>query len=369
MGVYVLMEKIKRDDERVDIATLQPDDIAGDELTGGYIFSVDRDDQGPESGWYSPYTQAVFYRFNDPNFDELRTEQKDYLQNYVTAFEEAMSNSPTPEIYEQYLDVPSWIDYWIATEIFKHIDNFKLSFFMYKKKDSNGGKIHFGPLWDLNLGYGNFDFAQDPGPEGWSYIWADIGFLRPFWVLDLSNDPDIRNRTNCRWQSLRQGSLSTEQLWQFIDSTALQLNEARIRNFERWPVLGTYVWPNSYIGETYEDELLFLKDWLRDRLDWMDENMLGDCSLVSTEKPTATTTTITVFPNPFRENVSFHLKGDVSENSQLVLFDALGKRVLETILEPNAPQTISLAQLAAGMYFYQVRTDGRIIHSGKFVME
>ena len=280
-----------------------------------------------------------------------------------------MNNSPSPEIYNEYVDVSSWIDYWIATEVFKHIDNYRLSFFMYKKKDSNGGKIHFGPLWDLNLGYGNFDYGQDPGPDEWSYVWTNSGFMRPFWILDLSNDPDIQNLTNCRWQELRQTTLNTDRLLEFIDSTALHLEEAQIRNFERWPVLGTYVWPNSFVGETYPEEVSFLKNWLRDRLDWMDDNMQGDCSLVSAETTASSPTALSVFPNPVRDGVTFYLKGAPSGAGQLVLFDALGSTLLETVFASNSPETISLSQLPSGMYFYQMRMEGVVLHSGKLVKE
>ena len=369
MGVYVLMEKIKRDDNRVDIANLRPDDNSGDELTGGYIFSIDRDDQGPESGWYSPYTEAVFYRYNDPNFDELTSEQKEYLENYVTSFEADVNASPTPATYEQYIDVPSFIDYWIATEVFKHIDNFKLSTFMYKRKDSNGGKIYFGPLWDLNLGYGNFDFAEDPSPEGWSYIWAELGFLRPFWLLSLSNDPDMQNQINCRWQELREGTLDTDRLLEFIDSTAQHIEEARIRNFDRWPILGTYIWPNSFVGDSYEEDLNFLKDWLSERLEWMDDNMLGDCSLVATGELAPSTTKLNVFPNPVQQTVTFQLSGAPAKKGQLFIFDALGQVVVTRELEALSSHTFVLPQLSSGMYFYQWQAEGEQLLTGKFVKE
>ena len=41
-GIYILMEKIKRDNDRVDIAKLDSDDLAGDSLTGGYIIKIDK---------------------------------------------------------------------------------------------------------------------------------------------------------------------------------------------------------------------------------------------------------------------------------------------------------------------------------------
>ncbi|MCB0642640.1 MAG: CotH kinase family protein [Phaeodactylibacter sp.] len=370
MGIYVLMEKIKRDDNRVDIANLKPEDIAGDELTGGYIFSVDRDDQGPESGWHSPYTDLVFYRYQDPGFDELQPEQKNYLRDYVMAFEAAMNTSPTEDTYAQYIDVPSWIDYWIATEIFKHIDNFKLSFYMYKRKESNGGKIHFGPLWDLNLGYGNFDFVQDPGPQGWSYEWVNTGILRPFWVLDLSEDAQLQHKIQCRWQELRQGSLQTDSLLAFVDNTAALIEEARIRNFDRWPILGTYVWPNSFVGQTYDQDFNFFRNWLIERLEWMDEHLPGDCSLADLGKVPERAAKLEVFPNPFLDQVTFAPKGAYPEAGKLILLDALGRTMAERAWDTGgAPQLFSFPALAPGLYFYQLKAAGLVVASGKLVKE
>jgi hypothetical protein len=256
-GVYVLMEKIKRDNNRVDIARLRPEDTEGDELTGGYIFSVDRDDEGPTSGWYSPYTDAVFYKYQDPDFDELLPVQKNYIINHFTAFEAAMDQNPSAATYEQYLDIPSFVDYWIATEVFKHIDNYKLSFYMYKRKDSNGGKIHFGPLWDLNLAYGNFDFGQDPGPEGWSYTWVNLNILRPFWVLDLSNDPAVQEQINCRWHELRDGPLHTDSLLYFIDDNAAFWRMRRPVTSTAGPSWGNMFGPIALWGIPMKKKLIF----------------------------------------------------------------------------------------------------------------
>jgi hypothetical protein len=67
--------------------------------------------------------------------------------------------------------------------------------------------------------------------------------------------------------------LRTDRILAEVDSTALYLTEAQQRNFERWPILGTHVWPNSFVGETYQQEIEYLKDWLRERTAWMDANI------------------------------------------------------------------------------------------------
>jgi hypothetical protein len=79
-GIYVFTEKIKRDKGRVDIAKLNPDEISGDDLTGGYIIKVDYYDDS--NSWISSYKpgrhpdQNVHFVYEYPAADELAPEQK-----------------------------------------------------------------------------------------------------------------------------------------------------------------------------------------------------------------------------------------------------------------------------------------------------
>ena len=76
-GVYMLTERIKRDENRVDVAKLTPEDIEGDELTGGYILQIDRDNEDIDGdGWYSNFPNYKFFAFDDPDYDELLPVQK-----------------------------------------------------------------------------------------------------------------------------------------------------------------------------------------------------------------------------------------------------------------------------------------------------
>jgi hypothetical protein len=67
---------------------------------------------------------------------------------------------------------------------------------------------------------------------------------------------------------------ATERLLQNIDNWAKLLDEAQVRNFERWPILGSYVWPNWFIANSYQEEINWMKNWLKNRLTWMD-NQIG----------------------------------------------------------------------------------------------
>ncbi|MFH0758162.1 MAG: CotH kinase family protein [Bacteroidota bacterium] len=264
-GVYVLSEKIKQDDHRVNIAELDPDDTDGDQLTGGYIIQIDRNDPEPGDGWYSAY-RNVFYAYHDPGYDQLVPEQKAYIRDFVSGFEDAVKSAADESDFLPFIDINSFADYWIPTEICKHVDGYKLSFYMYKEIDSRGGRLHLGPVWDLDLAYGNSDFGDEPVPQGWSWTKCETSSIRPFWITDLMATEPIRNAIACKWKGLRAGALNTDSLIHYIDDNLETIREARMRNFERWPVLGIYVWPNYYVGTDYGDDVEFLKTWLTLRL-------------------------------------------------------------------------------------------------------
>ena len=366
-GVYLLTERIKRDDNRVDIAKLNPEDITGDELTGGYILQIDRDDDSTEDdGWYSEYPDFKFYAFHYPKYESIMPEQSAYIRDYMESFEDAMNAGNYQATYRDYVNVSSWVDYFLVTEIGKHIDAYKLSFYMYKKKESNGGKLYFGPLWDFNLGFGNFDFACPADPEGWSYLFGDYcSFWLPFWAKKMTDIPQVSHEINCRWEELRAGPFQTDSLIQYIDDQVALLEGAQVRNFDRWPVLGEYVWPNNYIGNSYEEEVDFLKDWLIERLDWMDANMIGNCALYEPTSTKELNQEFYVYPNPASSELFVEFTDKKVQDNQIYIFDLLGHMVYQETIQ-NAQHTIDVKSFAPGMYVYHIRGVGNSVYTGKF---
>ena len=73
------------------------------------------------------------------------------------------------------------------------------STFMYKKKDSNGGKLYLSPFWDFNLGYGNVNYENsDESPwetDGWIYDKPG----RIYWWRRLCEAPSVLYLLKCRW--------------------------------------------------------------------------------------------------------------------------------------------------------------------------
>lgn len=289
-GVYILMEKIKKNENRVDINKLKPDEISGDDLTGGYIVKVDKLDLDfvyGTDGWKSipapPYPNAmnITFQFEYPKAEDIVAEQKDYIENYILISENTLtgSNFKDPDDgYQKYFNASSFVDQMILNEVSKEVDAYRYSTFFYKQKDSDGGKLFAGPAWDFNLGYSNVDYWP-PGTEyaGWMYPEVEpVEWGIMFWWKRLMEDVYFKDLFYSRWQEMRAGELSNEKLGQAIDSIVTYIDEAQQRNYERWPILGEYVWPNyDWQGNDYKDEVEFFENWFFNRMAWIDDNISG----------------------------------------------------------------------------------------------
>ena len=291
-GVYVLLEKIKRDKNRVDIAKLTPQDIEGDELTGGYIVKIDKVNGTETEGWYSdfpPYTgawQKILYQYHYPDEDEITLEQKNYIINKINEFESVMYSPTFNEPFGGYYDLiglDSFADVFLITELSRNVDGYRLSAFMHKDKNSNGGKLKCGPIWDYNFTFGNADYYSAWSTSGWHLYteFRDDPFQIPFWWKKLMMDKIFTNRIARRWADLRQNIFSNQHILEMTDCLSSLLAESQVRNFNKWKILGTYVWPNYFIGNTFESEINYLKSWVNYRLNWLDSIIPKDFSYVN----------------------------------------------------------------------------------------
>lgn len=291
-GIYILMEKIKRDKNRVNVAKLDPQEITGDDLTGGYIIKIDRPDSRFFVSHYPPYPgaeQKILYLFVYPDEAKIAPEQETYIKNYIFNFEDLMASDHYAEPashYSQVIDIDSFIDYFLVCELAKNVDAYRLSTFMYKDKDSKGGKLAMGPVWDFNLAFGNANYYDGEDTNGWMLyhlthtpaIRQDFALV-PFYWNRLLQDTLFTSRTLRRWQALRRDALASDRIFSYIDALADTLDEAKTRNFQIWSAPGQGgegFWPVPgifYTFSTYQDEIDYLKSWVQNRLAWMDANI------------------------------------------------------------------------------------------------
>ena len=363
-GIYIFMEKIKRDDNRVDISKLNTDDEIGDELTGGYILKVDKWSGNDNNGWFSESPIAeydgVWYQYHYPKPDMINEQQMEYITNYISDFEGVMADSNYNDIESGYYDkvnLESFIHVSIISELSKNVDAYRLSSYMYKDKNSEDSLLNVGPIWDYNLAFGNADYYGGWNPEGWQMeIELDNdNFKIPFWWYRIWDDHIFKNGFNQRWEELRQSIFSEEYIMNIIDSTTSVIHHAQIRNFQRWPILDEYVWPNAHFGGSYEDEISYLKGWIIDRLEWIDQQIL---SVIPFSKLPIMYSLDNVYPNPFNPNTTIRFYIPRNDLVQIKVFDIRGNEVTTLVNKElrsgNHRVTWNGKNLGNGIYFVQM---------------
>ncbi|HAM71941.1 MAG TPA: hypothetical protein DCM86_09895 [Verrucomicrobiales bacterium] len=264
-GVYLLVEKIKRGKNRVDIHELGPGDNQEPEITGGYIFR--RDHSNKESpAFYS--TRGGEFFLVEPDSKDATPQQREWIEKRFHDLEQSIygRNWMDPRKgYRNYLDVPSFIDQHWLIEMSKNIDGYRYS--VYFSLD-RGGKVKLEPVWDWNLSFGNANYMDGESTRGWYTEQLRESEIR--WFYKLIQDPQFDAEQRERWWELRKGPLKTEAVLQRVDAMAAELNEAQARNFRRWQILGQWVHPNAFVGSSYAEEVDWMKKWIRHRLAWID---------------------------------------------------------------------------------------------------
>jgi len=357
-GIYVLLESIKRDKNRVDIAKLKPDEIAGDDLSGGYIW---RQDWGDED-WLSNFSlhngSAIPYQYVYPKQEDIAAQQELYLQAAVDSFEQSLQNTAAPyhgKYWDDYIDLESFVDYFLVQELTKNVDGYRASTYFHKDKHSKNPKIKAGPVWDFN-----FSLGLTASCFGWKYDgWAYDGIctdLHPEWWEKLAQTPAFADAVNCRWKELRRTAWHSDTLSNLIQSYETLLSPAAEREHERWPITyGQSPAQVYFVDSTFAGNVAVVKNFLASRLDWLDSNMIGtDCNIGIREAVVANP--VALYPNPANDFVTFE-SGLPFE--KLIIRNLLGGEVYRSA-HPlgTARESVAIGTFAPGMYLCE-------IHCGK----
>lgn len=292
-GVFILTEVVSKGKNRLNL----PDPgESGDELTGGYILEVDRYEENCYTSRFHPvglsgstYNRNVYMQYNSPDYEELTEDQLEYINGCIDQMETALwyytpSGEPT---YRQYLDVDNFIDYQLAEELGHNVDAYRLSGKLFKRRDSEDSRFKM-VVWDMDLAYGVPYYHEAWSPEKWSHELNDTlyksgeTYLVPFWWFKLNKDPDYVARLKARWAQYRRNNVREDRVMALVDSlySVLTADGAVERNSQAWPRWGLYVWPNHYTARNYDDAIAYLKQWLRERIAWMDGQLGYDPNAV-----------------------------------------------------------------------------------------
>ena len=294
-GVYILTEVVSAGKHRVNL----PDPgIEGDELTGGYIMEVNRTDgEVTHLSKYHPVSSTgvrysnmyINFQYKSPDYEDMTPEQVNYINNRIDEMEAALWNyRPTGTTnYREYIDELNFIDYQIAMELGHNVDGYRLSGKFFKRRDSEDARFKM-VVWDNNLSYGNADYYDGWRTDTWMYknnntlyAYGDQQMI-PFWWYKLNTNSEYTAALKQRWAQYRRSNLRSDRIMATVDSlaTVLTSNGAESRNSRAWPRWGEYVWPNYYIADNFNDEVDFLKQWINDRIAWMDAQLGFDPNAV-----------------------------------------------------------------------------------------
>ena len=369
-GIYLLTEKIKRDKNRVNIAKLRPEENDGDDLTGGYIIKIDYYRSDGSDSWASKFFQEgkaenrVRFVYHQPPADEISPQQKFYIQNWIHRAEAALFSdyfADPARGYRRYLDVPSFIDYFIISELSRNIDAYRKSRYFFKDKDSNGGLLHAGPVWDFDWAWKNIRDEQ-LGPtdgSGWVYQFnhGSRKINSPHWYERLMQDPEFVRELADRYFHFRANCLSFRSIHAYIEATRELLQKATDRHFALWPIELDYRAPEwDPPSQSYDEELAKLQAWIELRLNWLDEEfteMRQQYATGITVEPMGDNSIWKVqnFPNPARG--SFRVQSNVPLR-KIVLYDLSGRQVLQRSCAQSLEEIFSTNSIAAGVYFLKV---------------
>ncbi len=268
-GVYVLMERVKIAADRVDITQLGPDDRSEPEVTGGYLFKLDRpgdSETGFEAGTAGG---AISYEFPfvnvDPEEAVIQREQDAYLRSTLDDVADALTapdHAHDGVPYGDLLDVDAWVDHHILNMYAKNPDALRLSAYMYKDRE---GPIVAGPLWDLDRSMGCTDDDRSSDPTAWDAtdVTTDTTAMFTYGLYGpLFDDPAFTIAYWARFAGLLDDTLSDEHVGAVIDEMAGGLGEAAARNYARWPH-----YPPAEGG--FDAEIGALKAWTTARHAWI----------------------------------------------------------------------------------------------------
>ena len=257
-GTYLIGQKVEESKNRVNI---------GDD---GYLVEIDTDAHGRieeddvyfrSNVWSSHYKDGVF-NIKEPSLD-FDSEKFNLIKDHINSFEDALfgDSFKDPDIgYRSFIDLSSFIDWFLVNEISKNQDaaSFSSIYFNYIP----GEKIKMGPIWDFDLAFGNVNYSNAENPEG---FWIKDNL----WYKRMFEDPYFKQMVQERFDYYN-NNLSL--ILSKISGFETYLSKSQKKNFELYPSLldpNSEVWPVPARFDNHHSYVEYLKTWLDTRMAWL----------------------------------------------------------------------------------------------------
>ena len=251
-GTYYLCEQIKIDEHRVNIHENTPEDT-----DGGFL--IEMDTNFDEVNKFRSETSNLPVMVKEPDEDDLTDGQFTFVEDYVNRIDSLLYSSDfsTTREYAQYIDVQTFVDYYLIFQLTGNAElSWPKSFYMHKDQ---GRKFKAGPVWD-------FDYRTF-GPLYQEYFQGKVPDYRMWWFRRLHEDPAVNELRIERWNTLRP---SFEEVFQEIEDTRKLIRISAEANDSLWAIEPDI---NEEESLTFDEAVDRLRDNLAEQMEWIDTHI------------------------------------------------------------------------------------------------
>ena len=256
-GTYQISDQVQVHKKRVEV----------DEDNGWLLEVVN--EYSKEEPLITSTRYSIMYNIKNPDDDLLTVDKRIAIGQWITAFEAAVASNDYQDPvkgYRAYIDETDFINWYVGAELTGNIDAL-YSIYMYKEADEQ--KMHFGPLWDLDLGYDNSsEKSLLHNMEAFLGLWN-----RPFEKIlqRLWQDPWFAKACNDRLNQLVDAGLQAH-LISAIDSLRGAIWQTQGQNFKVWPInQQVYSWEKHSYHNNYDGYINDLKVFINTHIPYLQE--------------------------------------------------------------------------------------------------
>lgn len=268
-GTYTLADAVSVDSKRINITEMTEWDVDDEFITGGYYVEVDNNASSEPYWFNSSHGNPI--TVHDPDEDIIQPQQFQYIQNTWNAMENTVfgADYADPEKgMRSVLDMETFIRHILTSEFNGNTDMLCQVFFYKERGDDH---FYVGPIWDAELALEN-DQTTYPANErmDWTYKVRETGHWISF-VDRVLSDPSAFAYMQEMWAKLRRaGNFDPDGVAADVDSLRREIRASAQLNFMRWPYLNQWLSLNPAVPGSWEAEVDRVRDFVRDRVDWMD---------------------------------------------------------------------------------------------------
>ena len=341
-GNYQLSDQVEVATGRVDVEKLKTTDITLPNLGGGYLIEMDAYAY-QEISWFTSILESVPVTIHNPKDDEIVPAQSAFIKSHFEKMEAALfavNYTDVTDGFRKYIDTETFLRHFLVGEMSGNTDTY-WSTYMYKKR--NEDKFYFGPSWDFDIAYEN-DYRTYPINNNSEWIYSTTGSaatgVREI-VNRIFSDQAILAQLKNIYASYRNRAIINEgSLLQVIDDNAALLDQSQKLNFMRWDILGTQVHMNPQVLYTYSAEVANVRNFVKNRLIWMDKKLGYIPSAVNVPEESKL--------HLWNSECNIHLEG-LSGNATIQIIDITGR-----IIKSEQAQDNYTTILKQGVYMIRI---------------